>query len=110
MSVETILQTIENEIANLTQARNVLASLNGSSSKAAEGQQRTILCRFTGKDGCRPEGPLGEVPCEQRSNPDRQACSHYERIRTPKDCCSPESQMGKTQDRQESCLDQVRAR
>jgi len=33
MSVETILQAIENEIANLTQARNVLASLNGSSSK-----------------------------------------------------------------------------
>jgi len=35
MSVETILQTIENEIANLTQARKVLAGLNGSSSKAA---------------------------------------------------------------------------
>ena len=35
MSVETILQTIENEIANLTQARNVLASLNGSSSNDA---------------------------------------------------------------------------
>ena len=34
MSVETILQTIEHEIANLTQARNVLASLNGSTSKS----------------------------------------------------------------------------
>jgi hypothetical protein len=32
MSVETIVQEIDNEIANLTQARNVLASLNGSSS------------------------------------------------------------------------------
>jgi|SRR4051812_46031925 len=33
MSVETIVQEIDNEIANLTQARNVLASLNGSSAK-----------------------------------------------------------------------------
>ena len=32
MSLETILQDIANEIANLTQARNVLAGLNGSSS------------------------------------------------------------------------------
>ena len=34
MSVETIVQQIDNEIANLTQARNVLAGLNGSSSKS----------------------------------------------------------------------------
>ena len=34
MSVKTILETIENEIANLTQARKVLASLNGSSAKS----------------------------------------------------------------------------
>lgn len=34
MSVETILQEIDNEIANLTQARNVLAGLNGSSAKS----------------------------------------------------------------------------
>jgi hypothetical protein len=32
MSVETILHEIDKEIANLTQARDVLASLNGSSS------------------------------------------------------------------------------
>jgi hypothetical protein len=31
MGVETILQEIDNEIANLTQARNVLSGLNGSS-------------------------------------------------------------------------------
>ena len=31
MSVETILQEIDLEIANLTQARNVLSGLNGSS-------------------------------------------------------------------------------
>jgi len=34
MSIETILQDIDNEIANLTQARTVLASLNGSSTKS----------------------------------------------------------------------------
>jgi len=34
MSVATILQAIENEIANLTQAREVLAGLDGSSSKS----------------------------------------------------------------------------
>jgi hypothetical protein len=33
MSVETILQEINTEIANLTQARNVLAGLNGSSAR-----------------------------------------------------------------------------
>jgi len=35
MSLETIVQEIDNEIANLTQARNVLAGLNGSSSKSS---------------------------------------------------------------------------
>lgn len=35
MSVETILQHIEKEIASLIQARNVLAELNGSSSNGA---------------------------------------------------------------------------
>ena len=35
MSLETIVHEIDKEIANLTQARNVLASLNGSSPKAA---------------------------------------------------------------------------
>jgi hypothetical protein len=35
MSVETILEEINKEIANLTQARNVLAGLNGSSSNGA---------------------------------------------------------------------------
>ena len=34
MSVETIVQEIDKEIANLTQARNVLAGLNGSSAKS----------------------------------------------------------------------------
>ena len=42
MSVETILQEIDLEIANLTQARNVLSGLNGSSanSKVSKGKGR----------------------------------------------------------------------
>jgi hypothetical protein len=31
-----------------------------------------------------------------------QACSHYERIRTPKDCCVPEGTMGEPKGSQES--------
>jgi hypothetical protein len=45
MSVETILQKIDNEIANLTQARNVLAGINGSSSDGTV--VSTAKARFT---------------------------------------------------------------
>jgi hypothetical protein len=45
MSVKTILQEIDNEIADLTQARDVLASLNGSS--GATPVVSTEKARFT---------------------------------------------------------------
>ena len=45
MSVETIVQEIDKEIANLTQARHLLSGLNGSSSNGTV--VRSVKGRFT---------------------------------------------------------------
>ena len=59
MSVNTILQTIENEIANLTQARNVLAGLHfASPSFLLSPEEPQGPVKSTSYLYCEPVGPI----------------------------------------------------
>ena len=105
MSVETILQEIDLEIANLTQARNVLSGLNGSS---ANGKVvSTGKGRFTAAARARmaaQKARWAKYRSAKAQTRNSQTCSRHECIGTAKDCRSTESQMGESKGSQESCI------